>query len=272
MSATRHTVFVDVTGDLGPAFTGTPPAPPVFESKLEERAYLKFRLAQTLRIFGNKGMSEGPAGHITVHDPIRTDCFWVNPFGLHFKLVQPADLLLVDHRGSILDESGPVRLLNNAAYAIQATIHAARPDVLVAAHSHTPHGKAFASLGRMLDPITQDASAFFERRATNYPAGPHPLGMVLDEDEGTAIARALGSRKAAILQNHGLVVGTTLESMLHFFIALESACQVQILADTAAAARGTVPLKIDEAEARKTGKTFMVLEKEEGVTFQYTAQ
>jgi hypothetical protein len=47
-----------------------------------------------------------------------------------------------------------------------------------------------------------------------------------------------------------------------------------------------VPLKIDEAEARKTGKMvgsqgagwlsgrmeFMVLEKEEGVTFQYTAQ
>jgi ribulose-5-phosphate 4-epimerase/fuculose-1-phosphate aldolase len=140
----------------------------------------------------------------------------------------------VDHQGSILDESGPVRLLNNAAYAIQATIHAARPDVLAAAHSHTPHGKAFASLGQMLDPITQDASAFFEVRLL-FPAGSggrlttlqdHILftryqGMVLDEDEGTAIARALGSRKAAILQNHGLlVVGTTLESMLHFFIAL----------------------------------------------------
>lgn len=42
------------------------PKSPVFEDKLEERAYLKFRLAQAFRIFGKLGYDEGVAGHITV--------------------------------------------------------------------------------------------------------------------------------------------------------------------------------------------------------------
>lgn len=60
------------------------PRPRVFgetlEAKLEERAFLKFRLAQAFRIFGKLGYDEGVAGHVTVRDPIKPDCFWVNPF------------------------------------------------------------------------------------------------------------------------------------------------------------------------------------------------
>ena len=42
------------------------PRPPKFTENLEERAYLKFRLAQAFRIFGKLGYDEGVAGHITV--------------------------------------------------------------------------------------------------------------------------------------------------------------------------------------------------------------
>ena len=42
------------------------PRPPVFEDKMKEREYLKFRLAQAFRIFGYFGFDEGVAGHITV--------------------------------------------------------------------------------------------------------------------------------------------------------------------------------------------------------------
>ncbi|KAF7348869.1 Aldolase-II domain-containing protein [Mycena venus] len=263
---------------------GEPPRPPVFSSKLEEREFLKFRLAQALRIFGNRGYDEGVAGHITVRarstpfDPIRSDCFWVNPFGLHFKLIQPHDLLLVDHKGQILEESGqkdgPFRILNTAAFMIHSAIHAARPDVLCAAHSHSTYGKAFSALGKTLDPISQDACAFYNDHAlyTQYN------GIVLDEAEGLAITQALGSKKAAILQNHGLLVATaSIEATLHFYVAMERACQVQLIAE---AAGKTV--HINPAQAAETGKTvgsqgggwfsgsmeFMVLEKEEGVKFQ----
>lgn len=80
---------------------------------------------------------------------------------MHFSLIQAADLILVDHHGQILDESGPLRLLNTAAFMIHSAIHAARPDVLCAAHSHSIHGRAFSTLGRELDIITQDSCAFY---------------------------------------------------------------------------------------------------------------
>ncbi|KAJ7732934.1 class II aldolase/adducin domain-containing protein [Mycena maculata] len=266
--------------------SGKRPTPPVFTSKLEEREFLKFRLAQALRIFGNRGYDEGVAGHITVRDPIRPDCFWVNPFGLHFKLIQPSDLLLVDHKGAILEESGqkdgPFRLLNTAAFMIHSAIHAARPDVLCAAHSHSTHGKAFAALGKTLDPISQDACAFYN----DHVLYEQYNGIVLDEVEGTAITAALGNKKAAILQNHGLLVATaSIEATLHFYISLERACQVQLLADTSAAAHGIKTVPINAAQAAETGKLvgsqgagwfsgcmeFMVLEREEGITFQVAA-
>ncbi|KAF8142316.1 class II aldolase/adducin domain-containing protein [Mycena galopus ATCC 62051] len=267
-------------------FSGSMPHPPVFTTKAEEREFLKFRLAQALRIFGNRGYDEGSAGHITVRDPIRPDCFWVNPFGLHFKLIQPSDLLLVDHKGQILEESGqkdgPFRILNTAAFMIHSAIHTARPDVLCAAHSHSPYAKAFSALGRELDPITQDACAFYEDHALYNQFN----GIVLEEAEGTDIAKALGSKKAAILQNHGPLVATSsIEATVSFYIALERACQVQLLADAAAAGHGGKTVSINPAQAAATGKIagsqgagwfsgsmeFMVLEREEGVKFQSAA-
>ncbi|KAL5476375.1 hypothetical protein ACEPAI_3475 [Sanghuangporus weigelae] len=251
------------------------PRPPKFTDKLEERAYLKFRLAQAFRIFGKLGYDEGVAGHITVRDPIKTDSFWVNPFGLHFSLIQPDDLLLVSHTGEILDESGPSRLLNTAAFAIHSAIHTARSDVLCAAHSHSVYGRAFSTLGKELDMITQDSCAFYKDHAVYKQFN----GVVLAEEEGKNIAETLGNKKAIILQNHGLLVATSsIEATVHYFIALEKSCQVQLLVD---AAGHTV--KIGDEEAADTYKTvgtsyggwfsggpaFQLLEANEGVRFEY---
>ncbi|KAJ7018992.1 class II aldolase/adducin domain-containing protein [Mycena alexandri] len=272
-------------GEAAKTFRGRLPSPPVFESKLEEREYVKFRLAQAFRIFGNRGYDEGIAGHITVRDPILPDCFWVNPFGLHFKLIQPSDLLLVNHQGEILEESGqkdgPFRILNTAAFMIHSAIHAARPDVMCAAHSHSTYGKAFSTLGRTLDPINQDVCAFYNDHVLHKQYN----GIVLDEVEGKAITEALGSKKAAILQNHGLLVATSsIEATVHFYITLERSCEVQLLVDVAAAANGVKTVVIDSADAAQTAKVlgsqvtawlkgnmqFMVLEQEEGVRYKGT--
>jgi hypothetical protein len=57
------------------------------------------------------------------------------------------------------------------------------------------------------------------------PASDHALfdpfsGVVLDPDEGKKIALALGSKKAAILQNHGLLtVGPTIEAAAWWYLA-----------------------------------------------------
>jgi len=258
------------------AFT---PRPPTFSTKEDERDWLKFRLAQAFRVFGRQGYNEGVAGHITVRDPIRTDCFWVNPFGLHFSLIQAEDLLLVDHAGKIQQESGPRRMLNTAAYMIHAAIHTARPDVLCAAHTHSIYGKTFSSLGINLDMLNQDACAFYDDIVLYEQFN----GIVLDKNEGLNIAAALGGKKAAILQNHGLLIATdSIEATVFFYIALERSCQAQLMADAAAAGRNARPVKISNEEAAYTSKAngslragwfqglteFQILEAEEGKSYQ----
>ena len=214
---------------------------PTFDGLDDERRHRKERLAAAFRIFGRFGFSEGVAGHITARDPEHTDCFWVNPFGMPFSHIRVSDLLLVGHTGEIIEGDHAV---NQAAFAIHSGIHMTLPDVVAAAHSHSLHGKAFSSLGRLLDPITQDSCIFYN----NHVLFDDYTGVVLDPEEGKRIAYALGEARAAILRNHGLLtVGHTVDEALWLFVSMERSCQAQLLAEAA----GT-PTLIDHETAQLT--------------------
>ncbi|KAF2458754.1 class II aldolase/adducin domain protein [Lineolata rhizophorae] len=227
------------------------PTRPTFESKYDEREYLKGRLAAAYRIFGKYGFDEGVAGHITLRDPVEPNTFWVNPMGIAFSLMKKSDLIRVNEEGQIID-GGPYRVLNAAAFMIHSAIHQARPDVHAAAHSHSIYGRSFCSLGRKLDMITQDSCAFYNDHVLYESFN----GVVLAEQEGKNIAQCLGDKKAALLQNHGLLtVADTIEACIFWFVSMEKCCQAQLLADAAAGGRGGVTAKIGDIEAAATHKT-----------------
>jgi ribulose-5-phosphate 4-epimerase/fuculose-1-phosphate aldolase len=216
---------------------------PEFSSPDEERTHIKQRMAAAFRLFDRFGFNEGVAGHLTARDPERPDCFWVNPFGMSFGLIRASDLILVNHEGTVVEGDWPV---NIAAFAIHSQIHAARPDVQAAAHTHSTYGRAFSTLGIKLDPLTQDSCAFFE----DHGLFDDYTGVVIDTEEGKRIAHALAEHKAAILRNHGLLtVGTSVDSAAWWYITMERTCQVQLQAMAA----GT-PISIDEECARLTAK------------------
>lgn len=202
--------------------------PPSFSSLEEERQHRKERLAGALRIFGHLGFGEGVAGHITARDPEYPDHFWVNPFAMSFKRIKVSDLLLVNHHGEVVVGDRPV---NTAAFVIHAAIHAKRPDVIAAAHAHSPYGKAFASLGKHLDPITQDCCSFYNDHVLIHADGGK---VVLEAESGLTFAEAFPTGKAAIHQNHGLfTVGESVDAAAFWFIAMERCCQSQLLAEAA---------------------------------------
>src|SRR3954467_12941905 len=216
--------------------------PPTFESVEEERLHRKQRLAAAFRLFSRFGFDEGVAGHITARDPELHDHFWVNPFAMHFGQIRVSDLILVNDKGDVVEGNRPV---NTAAFVIHSQVHAARPDVIAAAHSHSTYGKTWSSLGRLLDPLTQDVCAFH---------GDHALfddytGVVLDTEEGKRIGAALGDCKAVILRNHGnLTVGQSVDEAAWWFITMERSCQAQLRAEAA----GTV-VPIGDEQATATG-------------------
>ena len=217
------------------------PTPPTFDNVEEERQHRKVRLAAGFRLFSRFGFDEGVAGHITARDPELSDHFWVNPFAMHFGHIRASDLLLVNEHGDVVEGD---RVVNTAAFAIHSQVHAARPDVVSAAHSHSVYGRTWSTLGRPLDPITQDVCAFHGDHAVfdDY------TGVVLDLEEGKRIAHALAGHKAVILRNHGLLtVGHSVDEAVWWFITMERSCQAQLMAEAA----GT-PVLIDEEMADLT--------------------
>jgi len=223
------------------AFIDRVPRPPVFATPAEERRHRKERLAAAFRLFSRFGFDEGVAGHITARDPERLDHFWVNPFGMHFGQIRASDLILVNHAGTVVEGRAEVNL---AAFAIHSRIHAARPDVVAAAHAHSLYGKSWSSLGRLLDPLTQDACAFYE----DHVVFEDFTGVVEETSEGDRIAGALGAKKAAILRNHGLLtVGHSVDEAAWWFITMDRSCHAQLLAEAAGE-----PIKIEHEHALAT--------------------
>lgn len=203
------------------------PHPPTFERVEDERRYRQEHLAAAFRLFSRYGFDEGIAGHITARDPEFEDHFWVNPFGMHFGQIRVSDLVLVNSQGEVVKGD---RAINAAAFAIHSQIHVARPDVVAAAHAHSVYGKSWSTLGKLLDPLTQDACSFYEDHAIfdDY------TGVVLDPKEGERIATTLGDKKAVILRNHGLLtVGHSVDEAAWWFIAMDRSCQAQLMAEAA---------------------------------------
>lgn len=214
------------------------PPMPVFETGEAERQHGKVRLAASYRILAHYNLDYGVGGHITYRDPILTDHFWVNPLGVHFSRIRVSDLVLVSHDGRIVEGKHSI---NAAAYAIHASIHAARPDVIAAAHSHSPAGTTFASLGKRIPAITQEACSFYKDHGLyeGYDA------VAVTTNEGDLIGRALGNHKAVICRNHGLfTVGHSVEEAVFWFLRMERACEQTLRAWAA----GT-PVEIDDATA-----------------------
>ncbi len=204
------------------------PTPPTFDHVADERAYRKQSLVDALHIIGHRNMAEGAAGHITVRDPEFSDRFWVNPFGVGFKAVQIGDLICVDHEGTVVEGNRP---LNNAAFAIHGAIHAARPDVIAACHTHAMYSKTFSSLGEPLKMITQDHCQFYNDIAMHADDGG---AVVTDLESGKKLAASLGENKALIHLNHGVITtGESVDEAAWWFIALERACQSQLVAQAA---------------------------------------
>jgi len=120
--------------------------------------------------------------------------------------------------------------INPAGFFIHSQLHAARPDVIAAAHAHAVHGKAWSTLGRLLDPVTQDPCTFYGSNSLYADFN----GVVLDQAEGKRIAVALGPNKAVILQNHRfLTIGASVEEAAWLFITADATAHAQLLAEAA---------------------------------------
>ncbi|RSM81612.1 class II aldolase/adducin family protein [Kibdelosporangium aridum] len=213
------------------------------------REEVKEELIEAIQLFALLGYGEGIAGHISVTDPDNPDCYWVNPFGLDFHEVRVRDLLYIGPQGTVLAGRGA---MNPSVDPLHGELHRARPDLAAFAHTHSLYGKAWSSLGRVLDPITQDACALYGRHAVYAQYD----GLVNDRQEGKEVVATMGAGTAVILQNHGFLTGgRSVAEAAWLFVVMERAAQVQLLAEAAGK-----PIVIPHEIAQPTAETLAGLE------------
>ena len=201
------------------------PSIPEFRSHEEHRHYLKQRLVAACRAFALFNLDYGFAGHLTVRDPEHPHLYWTNPMCVHFSRVKMSNLILADHTGTVVQGNYAI---NRAGYVLHAAVHEEHPDIVAMCHAHTEYGTAFASLGRPLDPISQDACAFYE----DHVVIKDEAGQVAVETKaGLSVASHFKGVRAAIHQNHGLLTVSrhSIEAAAFWFIALERCCKQQLM-------------------------------------------
>ncbi len=186
------------------------------------RAHRLHQLALGYRLFGAMRWGSVGDGHISARDPERLDHMWIAGYGVPFNQVTVADLVLVGPGGRVAD--GDLGI-NQAAYNIHWPIHEARPDIVSAAHTHTPYGTPFSALATKLRPITQESTGFFE----DHEVFDDEEVDVLTVDGGHRIAKSLGQAKAIVLRNHGLLtVGPTIAEAVGWFVLMERCAEAHV--------------------------------------------
>ncbi|MDY8108715.1 class II aldolase/adducin family protein [Fulvimarina sp. 2208YS6-2-32] len=200
---------------------------PEFDTPAEERKHRKERLVAACRFFAQQGFDYGFAGHLTIRDPERPELYWTNPMAVHFANVNMSNLILVDHKGQVVEGEYAV---NRAGFVLHANVHEAHPDIIAMCHAHTVYGTAFCALGRPIEPITQDACAFFEDHVI---IGDEAGAVAVENHAGSNVAAAFKGVKAALHQNHGLLTASrhSIDSCAFWFAALERCCQQQLMVD-----------------------------------------
>ncbi|MFT4597348.1 MAG: ribulose-5-phosphate 4-epimerase/fuculose-1-phosphate aldolase [Paracrocinitomix sp.] len=191
-----------------------------------ERLRRKREVALGYRIFASLRWGDLGDGHITARDPEHTDCMWLLRYPVGFERATIDDLVLVRADGTTLDG----RQINNTAHHIHHPIHAANPNVIGVAHTHTPWGTPFCASGRGLEPITQEACQFYERWAFFDDEEVQVLGLA----GGERIAQAMGTNQAMLLRSHGLLTtGTSVAETIAAFVTLERVAEAHMKAPNA---------------------------------------
>ena len=182
------------------------------------------RLAACYRIFDYLGWTESIFNHITLRVSGAETVFLINPFGLTYREVTASNLVAVDIDGR------PVRPakhpINLAGFVTHSAIHGSIPAAHCIMHTHTTTGSAVASLEDGLSHDTFYGSLLYRRVAYHEFEG-----VTVNLDERERMIASIGSQRAVILRNHGLLAwGETLEEAFMWLWLLQRACDVQVAA------------------------------------------
>ena len=193
-------------------------------------------LTAALRSAARMGLNEGVCNHFSLEMPGDPGKFLINPQGLHWSEITPADLMIVDEKGAVVEGRHTVE---PTAFFIHGRIHLGKRKKCVL-HTHMPFATALTILeGGELDVYAnQNAMRYYGRIGYDREYG----GVALDNAEGDRICAALTKADVLFMANHGvLVCGDSIANVFDDLYYLERAAMVQVLAQSTGGKLRIVP-------------------------------
>jgi ribulose-5-phosphate 4-epimerase/fuculose-1-phosphate aldolase len=178
---------------------------------------------QASRALAAGGQADMVWGHASIRDPGGRGA-WMKSAGWGLEEIDAGRIVLVTRDGEVAYGDGP----RHIEYPIHTEIMAARPEVGSVVHTHSPAANQFAALDVPLRPLDHAGSLFC------YPDIPRFTltgGLIKTRELGAALAGALGSARACLMPQHGIVaVGPDAPAAVMTAVLLDRACRTQLTA------------------------------------------
>lgn len=177
---------------------------------------LREQIAWACRILASEGYADLTLGHVSARDPDGE--IWIKRKGVALDEVEPDDVVTLDSADTVMHLE---TVLHTGVYRVRA-------DVGSVVHGHPPYATALGATATDLALLTHDGILF----ADGIARFDDP-DLIVDDDQGDRVAASLGTRRAVLMENHGvLVVGADVKWAVLTAVTLERAARLQSIAST----------------------------------------
>lgn len=180
---------------------------------------IKESIVEAGKLMLREGLVIGTSGNISVR--VSGEEMLITPSGVDYEKMETEDLIMTDFQGKVLvGERKP-----SVETRMHIGIYRTRPDIGAIVHTHSVYASAAASSNRSIPP-------FLDELVLQVGGGIEvaQYGMPGSEELAENARKALGSRNAVLLSNHGsLCCGRNLKRAFDLAILVERTSRVFVL-------------------------------------------
>lgn len=185
-------------------------------------------------VLGRAGLDDLTRGHISARDPDDGNRFFMKPHSFGLEEMTMDNIVVCNLDGEKIAGGGR----RHSEVHIHSEILKARPEINAVLHAHPRHAIALSATGYPFRYWSLPSTEF----ADGVGMFEETRDLIRTPELGAGVAAALGSGRAVLLRNHGIVVaGRTVEECVILAIALENACEIQLLVHAAGADAPDIP-------------------------------
>ncbi|MCC6313853.1 MAG: class II aldolase/adducin family protein [Thermomicrobiales bacterium] len=143
-----------------------------------------------------RGVVHGTAGNMSIRDE-ESGLIAISPSGMPYAIVAPADVVIVNDRGEIIDG----KRKPSSETPLHTMVMRARPDIRAIVHTHSHYSTVVSCIRPALPPLLTETClvAGDAIPVTRY-------GLTGTDDFGQSVIEVLNAdTRAVILKNHGLI-------------------------------------------------------------------